>query len=316
MGQERIARDDAVEVVGIALGLHQRLATARRAALEVRISDGRAAVESPRDLLRGHGDVVHGEVEVVGDRALYGHVRRRERPREVAPRCPVSVLATAKPRAMAAVLGPLTLPTKPPPLVIRNRPFQPAGRSSPKPSRFGFPDGDATEPTTRQYSWTLAVAATSAADVMVTPGTPSAASAATVHPGSAACAGAAASETPMMPAASLPIAAWARRRRRACSWGDPMCHTIELSFCAREVAVASILMPGRDQADREPQGEGDQPAGFAAPPRLARLDKLRVRGNSLARTAPRTHRRGGRPTHCTLSCTARQESSHAPRHQG
>src|SRR5262245_29294921 len=114
---------------------------------------------------------------------------------------------------MAAVLGPLMLPAKPPPPVIKNRPFQLAGRSSPKPSRFGLPDGDATEPTTRQYSGTLAVAATSVADVTVTPGTPSAVSAATVQPGNAACAGAAASATPAMPAARLPIAARTPRRR-------------------------------------------------------------------------------------------------------
>src|SRR5579871_5235211 len=106
----------------------------------------------------------------------------------VPPVWPVSVLASAMPLLRAAVLGPFTPPANPPPPFIRNRPLHAAGRSIAKPSPCGLPEGEATTPTTRQYSGTEAVAATSVAAVYLMTNTPSAFSADKVQPGMAACA--------------------------------------------------------------------------------------------------------------------------------
>src|SRR5207249_2834057 len=56
--------DDAVEVLRIALRLHERLATAARASLEVRVA-GLLAVEVLHDLLARHRRLMNGAVPEV-----------------------------------------------------------------------------------------------------------------------------------------------------------------------------------------------------------------------------------------------------------
>src|SRR5712692_10392338 len=114
-------------------------------------------------------------------------------------RWPVSVIAVAYPRARksawSTVLAEeLRLPARPPTPLKINFPFQLAGSMASKPAEFGpAPSPEVvTEPFTSQYGGFGATAATSAADVIVIFGTPSAASAATLQsiaePGAAAMA--------------------------------------------------------------------------------------------------------------------------------
>src|ERR1700680_4829652 len=103
-------------------------------------------------------------------------------------RWPVSVIAVAYPRARnsdwsTGLAGEPRAPASPPTPLKINFPFQFAGSMASKPAEFGpAPSPEVVmEPFTSQYCGFGAAAATSVADAIFMFGTPSAASAATLH---------------------------------------------------------------------------------------------------------------------------------------
>src|ERR1039458_747949 len=78
------ARDDAIVILGVALGFHQRLAAAVGAGAEVRAL-GVLAVEGVQDGLGFHGRFVNGAMAEVGN--LLGVI---ERPSGIRPACMVT----------------------------------------------------------------------------------------------------------------------------------------------------------------------------------------------------------------------------------
>src|SRR5512134_670375 len=85
---------------------------------------------------------------------------------KTSPRCPVSVVTTAKPRASAASPTPVlpsggaTVPFSPPPPWNSKRPFHSAGSASAKPIPYGRPSAPvrrSSVPSSRQYAGSFTV---------------------------------------------------------------------------------------------------------------------------------------------------------------